>query len=204
MLKKIEVDARIKVKNLADLIEAPIVIRLKKFNEESTDKFSEELSKAHETGQPIIPIVVDSYGGQVYSLLGMISEIQNCLLPVATIVESKAMSAGAILFGLGNDGLRFMTPHATLMLHEVSSFQFGKVEDLKADVDETDRLNTYIFDLLDKSCGQSKNYFLDLIHEEHGHADWYMTAKEAKKHNLCNQIRLPRFNVKVSVDYKFE
>ena len=202
MLKKIEVDPRIKVKNLADLIEQPIVIRLKKFNEEGTDKFSEDLSKAHETGQPLIPIVVDSYGGQVYSLLGMISEIQNCHLPVATIVESKAMSAGAILFGLGNDGLRYMAPHATIMVHEVSSFQYGKVEDLKADVDETDRLNSYIFELLSKNCGKPKNYFLDIIHEK-GHADWYLDAKEAKKHTLCNHIRLPSFSVKVSVDYRF-
>jgi ATP-dependent Clp protease protease subunit len=202
MLKKIEVDPRIKVKNLVDLIDQPIVIRLKKFNEEGTDKFSEDLSKAHDTGQPVIPIVVDSYGGQVYSMLGMISEIQNCRLPVATIVESKAMSAGAILFGLGNDGLRYMAPHATLMVHEVSSFQYGKVEDLKADVDETDRLNTYILELLAKSCGKPKDYFLDIIHEK-GHADWYLDAKEAKKHNICNHIRLPSFDVKVNVDYKF-
>lgn len=203
MLKKIEVDPRIKVKNLVDLIEQPIVIRLKKFNEEGTDKFSEDLSKAHETGQPVVPIVVDSYGGQVYSLLGIISEIQNARLPIATIVESKAMSAGAILFGLGNDGLRYMAPHATLMIHEVSSFQYGKVEDLKADVDEIDRLNSYVFELLSKNCGKSKNYFLDIIHEK-GHADWYLNAKEAKKHDLCNHIRLPSFNVKVSVDYKFD
>jgi len=202
MLKKIEVDPRIKVKNLADLIEQPVVIRLKKFNEEGTDKFSEELNKAHETGQNVVPIVVDSYGGQVYSLLGMISEIQNCHLPVATIVESKAMSAGAILFGLGNEGLRYMSPHATLIVHEVSSFQFGKVEDLKADVDETDRLNTYIFELLSKNCKKNKNYFLDIIHKK-GHADWYLDAKEAKKHGLCNHIRLPSFNVSVNVDYQF-
>lgn len=202
MLKKIEVDPRIKVKNLADLIDHPVVIRLKKFNEEGTDKFSEDLTKAHETGQPVIPIVVDSYGGQVYSLLGLISEIQSCTLPVATICESKAMSAGALLFGLGNEGLRYMSPHATLMLHDVSSFCFGKVEDLKADAEEVDRLNYYIFELLSKNCGKPKDYFLDLIHEK-GHADWYLNAKEAKKHNLCNHIRMPSFNVKISVDCKF-
>ncbi len=202
MLKKIEVDPRIKTK-LADLIESPVIIRLKKFNEEGADKLSEDLIKAHETGQPVIPIVVDSYGGQVYTLLGMISEIQSCTLPIATICESKAMSAGAILFGLGNEGLRFMSPHATLMLHEVSSFQFGKVEDLRVDADETDRLNTYIFSLLAKACGKPKDYFLDLIHEK-GHADWFITAKEAKKHNLANHLRLPNFSVKIGVDYKFE
>jgi ATP-dependent protease ClpP protease subunit len=194
MLNKVEVDHRIRVKTIADLIDHPIVIRLKKFNEESTDKFSEDLSKAHETGQNIIPIVVDSHGGQVYSLLGMISEIQNCILPIATICESKAMSAGAIMFGLGNEGLRFMGPNATLMLHEV--------EDLKADADEVDRVNNCIFSILAKNCGKTKDYFLDIIHDK-GHVDWYLDAKEAKKHNLCNHIRLPSFNVKVSVNYEF-
>jgi ATP-dependent protease ClpP protease subunit len=203
MLKKIEVDPRIKVRVLPDLIDLPVVIRLKKFNEEGADKFSEELAKAHDTGQPIIPIVVDSYGGQVYSVLGMISEIQSCSLPVATICESKAMSAGSILFGLGNKGLRFMSPHATLMLHEVSSHQFGKIEDLRADVEEIDRINTYIFELLSKNCGKPKNYFLKMIHGK-GHTDWYLSAKDARKHGLCNHIRLPKLNVKISVDYNFE
>jgi ATP-dependent protease ClpP protease subunit len=203
MLKKIEVDPRIKVRVLADLIDSPVVIRLKKFNEQGAAKFSEELAKAHETGQPIIPIVVDSYGGQVYSVLGMISEIQSCTLPVATICESKAMSAASILFGLGNKDLRFMSPHATLMLHEVCGHHFGKVEDLRADAEETDRLNTYIFELLAKNCGKPKNYFLKMIHEKQ-HSDWYLNAKEARKHGLCNHIRLPKFNVKISVDYNFD
>lgn len=203
MIKKISIDPKIKIKNLVDLIELPVVIRLKKFNEESAEKLSEDLSKAHETGQPVIPIVVDSYGGQVYSLLGIISEIQSCTLPVATICESKAMSAGAILFGLGNEGLRFMSSHATLMLHEVSSAQFGKVEDLKADADESNRINEYIFELLSKNCKKTKDYFLDLIHEK-GHADWYLDAKEAKKHNLCDKIGLPKFDVKVTVNYDFK
>ena len=200
MLRRIEIDPRTKIK--AEDIDLPVVIRINKFDEEGSKHFSEDINKACNSGQEVVPIVVDSYGGQVYSLLSMISEIQNCKLPVATICESKAMSAGAILFGLGNDGLRYMAPHATLMIHEVSSFQFGKVEDLKADVDETDRLNTYIFELLSKNCGKSKHFFLDIIHER-GHADWYLTAKEAKKHNLCNHIAVPSFNVKISADYKF-
>ena len=201
MLRRIEIDSHIKIKNVCDLIEPPVIIRLKEFNCDNNDKFSENLSKAHETGQPVIPIVVDSYGGEVYSLLGMVTEIQNCKLPVVTICESKAMSAGAILFGMGN--IRYMSHHATLMMHEVSSFQFGKVEDLKADADETGRLNDYVFETLAKHCGQTKNYFLDKIHEKY-HADWYLTAKEAKQHNLCDHIRLPELNVKISVNYNFK
>jgi ATP-dependent Clp endopeptidase proteolytic subunit ClpP len=201
MIRYLNVDQRIKTKP-ADLLESPVVIRVNKFNEEAVEKFNEGMAKAHETGQEVIPIIVDSYGGQVYSLLSMISEIQNAKVPVATIVESKAMSAGAILFSFGTEGYRYCAPNATLMIHEVSSFSFGKVEDLKVDAEETDRLNTLIFKLMGKNCGKGDNYFLDLIHEK-GHTDWYLTAKEAKKHNLANHLRVPEYRVDVKVETFF-
>lgn len=201
MIKIMNVDPRIKIKP-SDLLESPVIIRLNKFNEEDGSKFSESMSKGHETGQPCIPVIVDSYGGQVYSLLGMISEIQSSSLPVPTICESKAMSAGAILFGLGAKGLRYMAPHARLMLHEVSNFTGGKVEEIKADAQETERVNTLVFQLLAEYCGKEKNYFLDIIHQK-SHAEWFLTAKEAKKHGLCDHIGVPKLKIDVSVKMEF-
>ena len=63
--------------------------------------------------------------GEVYSLMAMISVIKHAEIPVATIVEGKAMSCGAILFSFGEEGKRFMCPHATLMIHDVSSMDRG-------------------------------------------------------------------------------
>lgn len=203
MIKKIDIDPRIKPKNINDLIELPVVIRINKFNEDGAKAFSEDLNKAHETGQPVIPIVVDSYGGQVYSFLSMLSELEQCRLPVATICESKAMSAGCFLFSMGKKGMRYMSPHATLMLHEVSSFTVGKVEDLKADVDEVTRLNDYLFKLLAKNCGKPANYFVDLMHKK-GHADLFLDPKDSKKHGLCDNIGIPKFEVKLSLEYSFK
>ena len=142
------------------MIEQPVIIRLKKFNEEDSEKFSESFSKAHETGQTVIPIVVDSYGGEAYSLLGIIAEIKNAKLPVATIVESKAMSCGAILFSFGTEGYRYMAPQRTLMIHEASNFIFGKNEEIKVTAqEETDRVNSLIFKLMAESVGKNENYF---------------------------------------------
>lgn len=201
MIRYVNVDPRIKGKR-EDLIDPPVIIRLAKFNEENSEKFSDAFSKAHETGQPVIPIVVDSYGGEAYSLLGIIAEIQNSKLPVATIVESKAMSAGAILFSFGTEGYRYMAPHATLMIHEIFNVSAGKVEEIKADAHESERINTLIFKLMARSTKQSDNYFLDIIHQKN-HADWYLTSKEAKKHNLANHIEIPEFKVDLTVNMKF-
>ena len=73
-----------------ELRKNPVIIRVNKFDEESAKKFSQEVAQAHNTGQKIIPVVIDSYGGQVYSLMSMISAIKNAELPIATIVEGKA------------------------------------------------------------------------------------------------------------------
>ena len=157
---------------------------------------------AHNTGQKVIPVVIDSYGGQVYSLMSMIASIKQSSLPVATIVQGKAMSCGAILFSFGAEGYRFVDPDATLMIHDVSAGQFGKVEELKVNADESSRLNNKVYTMMARNCGKKDDHFLKQIHAK-GHADWYLDAKEAKKHNLANYIRVPKFEVKISVDVNF-
>ena len=126
MEKYVTCDPRIKVKGIADLIDLPVTVRVQEFNKDNVEKFSEQMSKAHETGQEIIPIICDSYGGQVYNLLAMVDEIRSASLPVATIVEGKAMSAGGILFSMGTEGHRYMAPHSTLMIHRCQFIFFGK------------------------------------------------------------------------------
>lgn len=186
-----------------ELRRAPIIVRVNEFNNKAAKEFESRISAAHNTGQSVIPVIIDSYGGQVYSLMSMISSIKHAELPIATIIEGKAMSCGAILFTFGADGMRFMDPDATLMIHDVSTHVFGKVEDVKADSAEADRLNQKVYRMMAQNCGKREDYFLDLIHER-GHADWYIDAAEAKIHNLANQIRVPKFNITVDVNIDFE
>ena len=177
----------------------PVIIRVRSFTEVAAKEFSSLMMRAHNTGQTVIPIIIDSYGGQVYSLMSMIADIKNSKLPVATIVQGKAMSCGAILFSYGQEGMRYMDEDSTVMIHDVSSGGWGKIEELKADAAEADRLNKKIFHMMAQNCGKNKKYFLDLIHEK-GHADWYLDSDECLEHNLANKIEVPTLNVNVSVD----
>jgi ATP-dependent Clp protease protease subunit len=186
-----------------ELRKQPVVIRVNKFDEESAAKFQNEIAAAHNTGQKVIPVVIDSYGGQVYSLMTMISAINHAELPIATIVEGKAMSCGAVLFTFGEQGLRFIDPDATVMIHDVSSMDFGKVEELKASAKEADRLNDKIYTMMARNCGKKDDYFLKIV-DKKKHADWFIDAGEAKKHGLANHLRVPKFNIEVTVDIDFE
>jgi len=197
-----EVDRRIKVKH-TDLFEMPIVIRVSEFEEKDAKEFAEQMNKAHNTGQPVIPIIIDSYGGQVYTLLAMIAEIKASKLPVATICMGKAMSCGSVLLSCGAEGMRYMDSESTVMVHDISSMHWGKNEELKSSAKQTELLQKQIFGIMAKNCGQPDDYFLKIIHEK-AHANWYMTAKEAKKHNLINHIKVPTFKIKISVDITVE
>lgn len=181
----------------------PIVVRVNKFDEESAKDFALQMSLAQSTGQPIIPVIIDSYGGQVYSLMSMIASIKSSKVKVATIIEGKAMSCGAILFSFGAYGYRYMDPDATVMIHDVSSGAFGKVEELKADIRESERLNKKVYEMMARNCGKPSDYFLKIVHEK-GHADWFLDAQEALDHGLANHLRLPEMNISAEITYKFE
>tara|TARA_Y100001938_G_scaffold138436_1_gene203938 strand:+ start:1462 stop:2064 length:603 start_codon:yes stop_codon:yes gene_type:complete len=186
-----------------ELRKSPVVIRVNKFNEESAKKFAQEMAAAHNTGQKVIPVVIDSYGGQVYSLMSMIAAIRDAELPVATIVEGKAMSCGAVLLTFGEEGLRFADPDATIMIHDVSSGGYGKIEELKADVKEAERLDDKIFTMMARNCGKKDDYFKKKVFNKK-HADWFLDSAEAKKHGMINHLRMPSFRISVDVDIDFE
>ena len=181
----------------------PIVIRVRKFDEAAAKEFSALVSRAQNTGQPVLPIVIDSYGGQVYSLMSMISDIKYSRIPVATIVQGKAMSCGAILFSFGAEGMRYMDPDSTVMIHDVSSMAWGKVEEIKVSAEETNRLNQKIYTMMAENCGHHKDYFLDIVHEK-GHADWFLEVDEAQKHNLANHLRVPELKIETNIQFNFK
>lgn len=179
---------------------APKVVWVTEFNDESAKEFALDLHQAHLTGQPIVPVIIDSFGGDVYSVLSMIAEIRASDLPVATIVKGKAMSAGSFLAACGTPGYRYCDPEATYMIHEVSSMTWGKVSDIRSDSAETSRLNSRLFRILADRCNQDPEYFLELVHEKN-HADWFLTASQAKKHNLVDNVKIPKMDITLSVDW---
>lgn len=191
-------------KTLAETCCLPVYIPfVGDFTEESGKKFRESLEAAEnaakESGQEVIPVTIDSYGGSVYALLGMIDAINQCTIPVATIVEGKAMSCGAVLLSCGAEGHRYVGPNATVMVHTVSSFAHGKNDEIQATAGETDRLNEQLFKIMAKNCGHKETYFIDEL-KDRKMADWYLTGKDCLKHNLANHVKMPA----MSVDIEFK
>lgn len=199
MISSVSIDPLIKVRSVQNLLVAPRTIRVTAFDEEAAEIFAKEMSLAHQTGQPIIPIVIDSYGGDLYSLWAMVEVIQAASVPIATIVEGKAMSCGALLFTCGTQGHRYIGPHSTLMLHDVASWEVGgKAEDIKVDSAEIDRLNRKVYSFIESNISKPKGYFWKMA-QQRSRTDWYLTPREAVRLGFANKIGIPRLRTQVKV-----
>lgn len=195
----VRIHDRIKIRKYEDICHEFIMINVNGFTEFSAKDFRTSFDKAHKNAQPIIPVIIDSYGGDVYSLLSMISIIENSQVPVMTIVEGKAMSAGAVLSGFGTSGYRYIDKNAAFMLHDISNFQHGKLDELISATKETARLNELVFTKLASKCGQYKSYFKNLIN---GRADIYLTPKQVVQHKLADKIGNP--NIELSLNWNIK
>jgi len=196
MLWKRNIDSNIKT---VELRSSPVIIRVNKFDEKSAKEFAEKMASAHNTGQSVIPVIIDSYGGQVYSLMSMIASIKNSELPVATIVEGKAMSCGVILFSCGTEGYRYITEDATLMIHDVSSASWGKNSEIQASAEEVKRLNKKIYRILSENSNKSEKWFNKQLNEK-GRADWFIESKEAIDLGLADKVGMPKLQINIKLD----
>jgi ATP-dependent Clp endopeptidase proteolytic subunit ClpP len=160
------------------------------FSDYNVKKFKRDFDRIRSMGFPIIPVFIDSYGGEIYSLLAMLDIIKYSDIPVATIAMGKAMSCGSILLSAGYPGLRFAGDHSTIMIHDAATVSIGKIEELKNDVGEAERLNDKMFEILDKNCCKPSGYFQELLAAKK-HTNLYLDAKEAFGHGIVDNIGLP-------------
>lgn len=196
MLIQIAWDQRLNHDKL--LRQEPVVHRVKNFDHDSGKEIYESLNKAIRGGQPFFPVVIDSYGGEVYGLLSIIEAFTSSPIPVATFIQGKAMSCGAMLAAMGTKGYRFMSPHAHILIHHVSSTNKGIVPQIKEDVRQSEYLDQQIFKMVSTHCGHPPNYFLDKLKPLEG-ADWYIKPEEAAELGLIDAVKSPIFDVKIGV-----
>jgi ATP-dependent Clp protease protease subunit len=200
---KTKISKHFKVRTVHDLLQAPIVINVNKFDEASVKEFKSAFQYAVDVEQPVIPIIIDSPGGYVYSLLAMVDILKTATVPIATVSLGKSMSCGAALLSCGTEGYRFAGPNSTIMIHDPSGGSHGNTKDMVVDAEEIQRLDSMLYKMMAQNCGRKDTYFSDIVHKK-GHADWFLTAQQAKQHNLVNHIRLPALTVSASVKVTFE
>lgn len=197
-----KIDNNIKYNNLDILHDKPIVVTINEFDEETCKKVSKDFAAAHLTGQQHIPVIINTFGGQVYNLLALISLFKSSKLPIITIVQGKAMSCGAVLAAFGTKGMRFAAPESTFMVHQVSMGDFGKIEDVKVSVEEGQRLSNKIFSMMSLVCGHPYDFFTNKLKNRSANTDWFLEPKEALELGIIDHVKVPTLQLEVSIDWE--
>ena len=141
------------------------------------------LHLAYEDPKADISLYINSPGGSVYDGIA-IYDTMNFIAPdVATYGIGLQASMGAFLLSSGAKGKRFALPHAKVMIHQPSSGTRGKVTDMEIDLKESLGIKDLLAKILAKNTGQK----LAKVKADM-ERDYWMTAEEAKKYGLVDQV----------------
>ena len=151
-------------------------------NDESASRVSMLLRCLNDKNHEPIWLYIDSPGGSVYAGLKIIDTIKQIQAPVFTVCDGIAMSMGAAILSCGDK--RFITPHGTVMLHEVSSGAEGKMFEMKVQIAESDRLNNLLEEIISANCHKSKEEYHNFV----SMLDRFMTPEDALKFGIVDGI----------------
>lgn len=195
----------IKKNDASDFANLPVIVKVTgTFNEAAVIRLQKDCDEAMLTGQKILPIFIDSYGGYVDSLVGMVDYLQTVRdsgVKIITITCGKAMSCGAMLFSLGDE--RWVGSRSRVMFHRISGGAHGNPDDIMADAKESERLEKLIFEEASLHIGQKKNWLFTQL-KERNFVDWILTPKECKELGVATHIGIPKFKFTVTTDFSYE
>jgi ATP-dependent Clp protease protease subunit len=123
-----------------------------------------------------VTLVISSYGGDVYAMLGTIDYFNSLPVKVNTHCIGACMSAAAVILACGT-GKRTMSENSTVMVHEGSAFEVGKTSDV---IKGADHINRILGDVTKKT---------QEFWEEVSKQDTYLTSKECLEYGIVDEIK---------------
>jgi ATP-dependent Clp protease protease subunit len=165
-------------------------IHVTDFDIDSFRKFRCQLQSILESDAGYVQVTVNSYGGDVYNCLAMMNILDSLDIPVITVCEGYAMSAGAALLTCGDKGYRFAHPDSIIMLHEVSSVHGGSTQDLTNSLKHHEHLQKIMFDKMAKNIGKPAGSLQKFLAKKK-ESDVYLTAQEAQTLGIINHLKIP-------------
>ncbi len=130
-----------------------------------------------------IYLYVNSPGGVVTSGFAIYDTMNYIKPDVVTICMGQAASMGAFLLSSGVKGKRFALPHARIMIHQPLGGTQGQATDIEIHAKEILRMKKELNKILSENTGQSIKKI-----EKDTERDFFMSAEEAKKYGLIDDI----------------
>jgi ATP-dependent Clp protease protease subunit len=141
---------------------------------ESLNQLSPEIEKP-------ITIHLTSYGGDAYSMFGIIDYIMNNETPINTVCYGQVMSAGAYILIAGSH--RKISKRSIIMLHDLQATQIGSYKDITDEFNHIKLLQKMLYEFLEEKSNKDSTWWENRLQR-----NVYLTPQEALELNLIDEI----------------
>jgi ATP-dependent Clp protease protease subunit len=132
-----------------------------------------------------IKIYIDSPGGSVYSGLGLLDTMEFIKPGISTINTGLAASMAAVLLCCGDKGKRKALKRSRTMIHQpMTGFgSYTQASDMEIEAKEINSLKKELYEIISLNTSQ----LYDKVYKD-GDRDYWMTAEEALKYGMIDEI----------------
>ena len=131
-----------------------------------------------------IKIYIDSGGGSVYSGLGLLDVMDFVKPDIITVNTGLAASMAAVILCSGTKGKRKALKRSRTMIHQPLGYLvYSQAVDIEIESKEINSLKKELYEIISDTTGQ----VYDKVHKD-GDRDYWMTATEAKKYGMIDEI----------------
>ena len=134
-----------------------------------------------------IMLYINSPGGSISAGMAIYDTMHYVKCEVSTVCVGMAASMGAFLLAAGAKGKRKALPNAEIMIHQPLGGARGQATDIAIQAEQIMRIKRKMNQLLSKHTGQTIKTIEKDVERDH-----YMTAEEALKYGLIDEIIAPR------------
>ena len=124
---------------------------------------------------------INSYGGSVFAGFSSVDYIINSPVPVVSVIEGCAASAATIMSVVASH--RQINKHAYMLIHQLSSGMWGKYQEQKDAIANSDRLMEMIINIYEEHTKIPKKELNKLLKH-----DLWWDAETCLKYGLVDEI----------------
>jgi len=141
------------------------------------------LNNREEGNTDPINLIINSNGGDVYDMLGIIDYIETLDIKVNTICRGRAFSAAAVILACGT-GTRMVSKRSCVMFHESSSYLDGvKMSDMTAYINNLKLIEDDVCEVLAKRTKKPAEWW-----RQQQKTDLFLTANQLLEFGIIDEI----------------
>jgi ATP-dependent Clp protease protease subunit len=141
------------------------------------------LNNREEGNTDPINLIINSNGGDVYDMLGIIDYIESLDVKVNTICRGRAFSAAAVILACGT-GTRMVSKRSCVMFHESSSYLDGvKMSDMTAYINNLKLIEDDVCTVLAKRTKKPADWW-----RQQQKTDLFLTADQLLEFGIIDEI----------------